>query len=143
VDLPKIPVERFRPLRGTMSFYRAEDGAQVNIDIPLASFDSGQSYEEQPLQTAFDLVLYLPVDAIEQLDDREFSAEGEDCSSSIFLGSRHNPVDVPRIRFRRTTDRSFHVAGEFACDFAFEGVGQVATVALEAEVDIEFDGKVR
>ena len=143
VDLPKIPVERFRSLRGTMSFYRAEEGAQVNIDIPLAPFDSGQPQDEQPVQTVFDLVLYLPVESIEQLDGREFSATGDDCPSSIYLGSAHNPVEVPRIRFRRTGARSFHVAGDFACDFAFEGVGQSAVVPLEAELDVEFDGKTR
>jgi hypothetical protein len=141
VDLPKIPVERFRPLRGTMSFYRAEGGAQVNIEIPLAPFDSGQPQDDQPLETAFDLVLYLPVDTIEQLDGREFSAEGDDCASSIYLGTAHNPVQVPRIRFRRIAERSFHVAGQFACNFAFEGVGQAAVVALQAELDVEFDGK--
>jgi hypothetical protein len=126
-----------------MSFYRAEEGAQVNIDIPLAPFDSGQPQDDQPLDTVFDLVLYLPVGAIEQLDGREFPAEGDDCPSSIYLGSAHNPVEVPRIRFRRAANGSFHVAGEFACDFAFEGVGQPAVVAIEAELDVEFDGKAR
>src|SRR4051794_18679166 len=120
MDLPKIPVERFRPLRGTMTFYRAEEGAQVNIDIPLAPFDSGQPQDDQPVETIVDLVLYLPVDTIEQLDGREFSVEGDDCESSLYLGSAHNPLDVPRIRFRRSAERSFHVAGQLACDFAFE-----------------------
>jgi hypothetical protein len=99
MSLPAIPVDRFRPLRGTLGFFRAEQGAQVNIDLPLAPFDSGLPQDIQPVTTAFDLVLYLSVDAIAQLDGREFAPERDDCQSSIYLGSAHNPVDVSRIRF--------------------------------------------
>jgi hypothetical protein len=141
--LPRIPVERFRPLRGTMSFSRAEEGAQVNIDIPLAPFDSGLPQDNPPIQTAFDLVLYLPVDAIDELDGREFAPQPDDCHSTIYLGSAHNPVHVPAIRFRRVTDKVFHVACRLACDFAFERMGEPAVVALETELDVDFDGSPR
>ena len=140
-ELPKIPTERFRPEVGSLDFFRAEDGAQVNISIPLAPFNSGQPYEDQPLQTSFELVLYLPVEAIEMLAGRTFSAERDNSDSSVYLGTAHNPVDVPKITFTQTQPRRFRITCKLACDFAFEGVGQREIVDLEADVNVTFDGK--
>jgi hypothetical protein len=144
----KIPTDRFKPKPGTMHAYLFENpyaGIEprlfYDIAIPLEPFDSGLDDEEQPVETLFSLnFITFPVTDWRKFDGQSFEMAQGDADGSIYLGSRHNPVDINLIRFTRLDGFLFRVKCSLSCNFEFERVAENATIELRT--DVEFKGMV-
>ncbi len=139
-----VPLPRqVHPKPGTMNarlFENATIGFArslfYDITIPLEAFDSGLSYEEQPVETSFQLeFLRFPLNDWRAFDGRHFTLAPDDSDASIYLGAAHNPVEVSHIHFAARDRTRFHIDCTLFCDFDFEGVGDNTTVELKTEVE--------
>ena len=144
--MAQIPTEKFKPELGTMNaciFENPSAGLEptlfYDITIPLEPFDSGLSYESQPVKTSFRFnSIKFPVTDWRKFHGRSFQIEPDDADGSIYIGTIHNPVDIDLISFTRTGDFSFQIHCLLLCDFEFEMVAGSARVELDA--DVEFTG---
>lgn len=92
--------------------------------IPLAPFDSGLEYEEQPVTTEL-VIEWLPLDvtSTQELDGLLVSSESHpSLEASIYLGAAHNWCDVKSLRMKRLGDAEIEVAGEVFVELQNEGV---------------------
>jgi hypothetical protein len=128
------------------SFIGLEPTLFYDIDIPLGPFDSGLSWEPQPLETEFRLYfLELSARDWRQLDGRSFTLSDEQSDCSIYLGNVHNPVEVRLLEFTRSGPITFQIHAKLMCDFEEASVGKNVEVTLVTEVDyrglvVEFNG---
>jgi len=84
-----IPMGKICPQRGSLWLGEGPEPGEISFSasIPLAPFDSGISYVEQPERTAISLnTLSLPIDSITTLDGFQFSPADDDDHGSIYLG---------------------------------------------------------
>lgn len=96
------------------------------ITIPLAPFDSGLEYEEQPLETGLLLEWYkLGLKNPAQLDGLNLSHDiYPDAEASVYAGNAHNLCRVNKLELKRTGEDIYAVIGELEVDFEREGVGE-------------------
>ncbi len=142
-----VPLPRYvQPQPGTMNARLFENPyiglartLFYDITIPLEPFDSGLSYEEQPVETAFQLeFLRFLLNDWRAFDDRDFTLAPEDSDGSIYLGAAHNPVHVSHMHFARRDRTRFQIDCTLYCVFEQAGVGDNTTVELKT--DVEFIG---
>ena len=107
------------------------------IRIPLEPFDSGLEWEEQPVNTEFQLdFLVFPIKDWREFDKKTYSdISEENADASIYLGTAHNPVQIKYIYFKHLEQNKFRIDCTLLCDFVFEKVSNQETVKLLAEVD--------
>ena len=110
------------------------------FEIPLAPFDSGLDYEEQPVKT--DLVIeWLPLDVActRELDGMTVSAETHpSLEGSIYLGAAHNWCDVKTLRMKRINDEELEVEGEVLVELQNEGIAPNETFSFATTVYCDF-----
>ena len=96
------------------------------ITIPLAPFDSGLEYEEQPLETEIVLEWYqLNLENPAHLDGLNLSHEAyPDAEASVYVGGAHNWCHVKRLELKHVGEKHFEVTGELVIEFESEGVGE-------------------
>jgi len=99
------------------------------ISIPLASFDSGLDYEEQPVETSIEFDWYnLNLPSPEELDNLDLSHDNYvDAEASLYLGSAHNWCHVVQLEIKKLSENLFTILGEVKVEFENEGVGQNET----------------
>jgi hypothetical protein len=139
--LSKMPVEQFIPQIGklTTSVWFEQQKLESALWIPIAPIDTGLSWVHQPEKPEFGLdPLFFPQKDWRDLEGQLFQGAGVDDESAVYLGVRHNPVEVESIRFVKRDGLRFLVDCRLFCNFAFEGVGQNETIDLTA--DVEFTG---
>ncbi len=113
------------------------------VYIPLTPFNSRLDYEEQPVETAIvmewlDLKLKNPDD----LDNLQLKSSLEDETEvSIYLGNAHNPCDIVRMNWRKTSENNYLVNAELMIDFEYEGVAK--NESFNFETVVEFDTKTK
>ena len=108
------------------------------ISIPLAAFDSGLDYEEQPVETEIVLDWYkLDLSSPHDLDGLNLKHESyPDAEGSVYVGSAHNWCDVKKLDISKNDDAIFSVVGEVSVEFENEGVAK--NEIFKFETNIEF-----
>lgn len=108
------------------------------ITIPLAAFDSGLDYEEQPVNTEMVLDWYeLGLSNPDQLDGLNLSHElFPEAEGSVYIGNAHNWCDVKKLNVTQNTDGGYVAIGEISVEFENEGVGKNELFSFQA--DLEF-----
>jgi hypothetical protein len=144
--LRKITVSNFKAKLGSMNahiFHNPSIGLEptlfYEIRIPLEPFDSGLEWEEQPINTAFQLdFLIFPVKDWRDFDEKSYDNISEsNADASIYLGTAHNPVYIKHIYFKLVKQNQFRLDCTFLCDFEFEAVANKESVTLSIEIDFE------
>ena len=142
----KIPVDNFKAKIGNMRahlFHNPTIGLAptlfYDIKIPLEPFDSGLEWEEQPVNTEFQLdFLVFPVKDWREFDGKSYNDMSEDdADASVYLGNAHNPVYIKNISFEYLAQNRFRLDCTLLCDFTFETVADDETVKLSAEINFE------
>lgn len=107
------------------------------ISIPLAAFDSGLDYEEQPVETEIILDWYkLNLSLPDNLDGLNLKHESyPDAEGSVYLGSAHNWCDVKNLDIFKGEGASFFVIGEVYIEFENEGVAKNETFKFETSIE--------
>lgn len=107
------------------------------IKIPLAVFDSGLEYEEQPVETEIVLDWYkLDLLAPDELSGLNLKHElYPDAEGSVYIGSAHNWCDVKRLDISKNTDGSLSAAGEIAVEFENEGIAENELFRFETNIE--------
>jgi hypothetical protein len=111
------------------------------FEIPLAPFDSGLDYEQQPVKTDL-LIEWLPLDAAstQELDGLIVSAETHpSVEGSIFLGAAHNWCDVKSLRLKRINDEEVEVIGEVFVELQHEGIAPNESFSFATRVFCDFE----
>jgi hypothetical protein len=137
-----IPFDKFEPLTGEMyacifenRFIGLAPTLFYELRIPLKPFDSGIEWEENPVETEFQLrSLDLPVRDWRLLAGQTFELEEQQSDASIYLGTAHNPVIIERLRFTQLQDLQFDVECKLYCDFEFERVGNSGRLEFTSKV---------
>ncbi len=108
------------------------------VTIPLAPFDSGLEYEEQPVETEIVLDWYkLGISAQDDLDGLDLKHElYPDAEGSVYIGSAHNWCDVRKLSMSKNTDVGFSAVGELSIEFENEGVAE--NELFHFETNLEF-----
>ncbi|MEO7838751.1 MAG: hypothetical protein ABIU06_05325 [Anaerolineales bacterium] len=142
----KIPVSNFKAKLGSMNahlFHNPSIGLEptlfYEIRIPLEPFASGLEWEEQPVNTEFQLdFLVFPVKDWRELNRKSYDdISEENADASVYLGTAHNPVQIKHIYFEHLEQNKFRIECILLCNFAFERVANKETVKLSAEADFE------
>ena len=96
------------------------------ISIPLSPFNSGLTYESQPVETEIVIEwLNLNLTNPDDLDNLQISSQKyEDLEASIYVGSAHNACEVLKLNFQRKDENNYRVEGEISIDFESVGVAQ-------------------
>lgn len=107
------------------------------ITIPLAPFDSGLDYEEQPLQTCIlidwiKLELTNPLE-LDGLNLNHVNYPETECS--IYVGSAHNPCDINKLEIGKLSEDNYQINGELEIDFEHEGVALNESFTFNVIVD--------
>jgi len=110
-----------------------------DITIPLESFDSGLEWEEQPVNTEFQLdFLVFPIKDWRDFDENSFDDISEENSdASIYLGTAHNPVFINHINFKWLEQANLKMDCILLCDFEFESVAEKEIVKLSTEISFK------
>ena len=107
------------------------------VTIPLKEFDSGLSYEEQPLETDMVFDWYkLNIQNPEELNDINMShANFKEAEASIYVGCAHNWCVVKKLLFTAQDDGKYKVIGELSIEFENERVAKNEDFNFETIVE--------
>ena len=107
------------------------------ITIPLASFDSGLDYEEQPITTSIVLEWYkLGLNDPSELHGMNLShIEYPEAEGSVYIGNAHNWCDVKELKITKNTHGNFRVQGELLIEFESEGVAENEIFGFQTELE--------
>jgi hypothetical protein len=108
------------------------------ITIPLAAFDSGLDYEEQPLNTEMVLDWYeLRLSESDQLDGLNLKHElFPEAEGSVYIGNAHNWCDVKNLNITKNADGSYAAIADVSVEFENEGVAENELFSFQT--DLEF-----
>lgn len=144
--MDKIELQRkTKAMRGNVEVYWFEnESIGLNktlfhrLTIPLAPFDSGVEYEDQPLSTEIIFDWYaLDLDRPTELDGANLDSESyPDSESTVYIGSAHNWCDVKELLFSRIDDGSYEVFGSVVVEFENECVAQNEQFTFKTTVDV-------
>ncbi len=107
------------------------------ITIPLTAFDSGLSYESQPIKTkiVFDW-LVLMLENPENLDNLTISSEkNPKMETSVYIGGAHNWCDVIDLKINKKSENTYFIEGELAIDFQYEGVAENEPFSFKTTIE--------
>ena len=113
------------------------------IEIPLVPFDSGLSYESQPVETVI-LIDWLNLKLADpsDLDGISITTEkGSNEEISIYLGSAHNPCDINMLELTKIAEQEYSILGELFIDFEHEGIAKNEIFRFETLIDFKEDVK--
>ena len=107
------------------------------VTIPLKKFDSGLSYEDQPLETDIVFDWYkLNIENPEELNDINMSHTNyKEAEASIYVGSAHNWCVVKKLLFTMHKDNKYKVVGELTVEFENERVAKNEEFNFETTVE--------
>ncbi len=97
-----------------------------SIEIPLKPFDSGLSYEEQPLETivVFDW-FKLNLEDPSQLEGLNLNHENyPEAEASVYVGCSHNWCQIKELSLNKIGHNAFEVSGKLFVEFENENVAK-------------------
>ena len=108
------------------------------ITIPLKSFDSGLTYEEQPVNTEIVLDWYeLGLSNPEELDGLNLAHKlYPEAEGSVYVGHAHNWCDVKKLDIVQKSGGCYEATVELLVEFENEGVAE--NEQFNFQTDLEF-----
>jgi hypothetical protein len=106
------------------------------ITIPLAAFQSGLSYESQPVKTAI-IIDWIVLDTVNptDLDGVALSSTTyTKMEASVYIGSAHNWCEVLALELKRKKGDTYYIKGTLHVEFENEGVAQNEPFDFETTV---------
>lgn len=96
------------------------------IEIPLKPFDSGLTYEPQPVETEIVMEwLKLNLNDPTNLDGLHLKSNSkEEAEVSVYVGNAHNPCSIKNISFKKIDNDLYQVQCHLFIDFEHEGVAK-------------------
>lgn len=142
MGLSEIPASALQALAGAMRariYQNQHIGIPptlfYDIDIPLAPFDSGLDYEDQPVDTSLSMeFLHFSERDWRHLEGQAFRIGAGELDGSIYLGLAHNPIEVNRMRFTARNGLLFDVDCDVTCCFEHEKIAKNARVQFRTQL---------
>jgi hypothetical protein len=130
-----------KPLESTIEYYWFENehiGLEKTqfhrITIPLAPFDTGLDYVDQPEkpQIVIDWI-NLNLSNPAHLDGIQISStDTEDIEASVYIGSAHNWINIENLTLRKIGPDKYELNGTLEVVFENEGVGENETFRVKS-----------
>jgi len=121
-----FPVELLKPNIGVMRQVSTAVGPNITIEVPFAAFELPELEEDGPISTSLRLeFVNLPTADPSKLTGKEYRFPLNPASgyidASIYIDSKHHPVDVTLLRFGAPSDDAIRL--EIELEFVFEHEG--------------------
>lgn len=96
------------------------------VTLPLAEFDSGLDYDEQPTRTEMVLDWYkLGLTEPSKLDGANLShLKHPEAEGSVYIGCAHNWCEVKELNVVANSEGTFDITGNILIEFSNEGLGE-------------------
>lgn len=109
------------------------------INIPLKSFNSGISYEPQPVETSLVIEwLNLNLEKPDKLNGvNVMSDKYSSFDASVYIGNTHNPFDIKKLAFEKIDDNTYKIVGELMIDFEHEMVAKNEDFSFQTIVEFK------